>query len=522
MFLRLNLQWRVLALATAGMTVILLLSAYLHQIITRTLIDDVRYSNAISQTVAIAERIAALRLFTDHAALERDIRLVANSQPDFVQIDVYEAAPGGGLVLAATTVPGAPRIRALDSGATDNALGEMDRSMPGVVTMETEAGGVRHWIMSVAIDQRGGAGYVTALVRKNSYSPMIGVVQFQHNLVLVGALAVCACFLYLVFEHAFRRPARDIVSAMTRARGGSFSARAPVRRPDELGEIARGFNLMMDDLSARDREREELLERIREFNQRLQGEVTQAIGDLHAADEALLQAQQRLWRSERLAAMGQVAATIAHEIGTPLNSISGHLGLLARRLPDDPEAQRRVRIISDQLESIVTSVRALLRRTHKSYAPFERTDINTVIVELLRFVAPTLDARGIVAVADLAPALPPVVANRDGLQQVFLNLVNNSLDAMTEGGRMCIATRLDAAAGMTEIVVEDSGPGIPADVLPHVFEPMWTTKATGSGFGLSIARDIMTACGGQIEVDSSSFAGARFRVLVPAEVIHGA
>src|SRR5437762_219933 len=129
MFLRLNLQWRVLALATAGMTAILLLSAYLHQIITRALIDEVRYSNAISQTIAIAERIAALRLFTDHAALERDIRLVANSEPDFAQIDVYEAASGGGLVLAATTLPGAPRLHVLDSRATDNALGEMDRSM---------------------------------------------------------------------------------------------------------------------------------------------------------------------------------------------------------------------------------------------------------------------------------------------------------------------------------------------------------------------------------------------------------
>ncbi len=520
-FLRLNLQWRVLALAAGAMTLILVLSAHLHQIITRTLIDDVRYSSAVSQTVAIAERTAALNLFADHRALERDIRLVATSQPDFVQIDVYQHAPLGGLVLLATTVPGAPPVPALDGTTGDNALGEMDRSVPGVVTMEVVRGGTRHWVVSVAIGERGATGYVTALVRKNPYSPISRVVQLQHSLVLMGALAACVCCLYLLFEHSFRRPAKAIVDAMAQARGGSFAVRAPVRRPDELGEIARDFNLLMEDLSARDFEREELLRRIEGFNETLRQEVAQATADLRVADEALLQSQQRLGRSERLAAMGQVAATIAHEIGTPLNSISGHVGLLARGLADDAEAQRRVRIINHQLESIVGSVRALLRRTHKAYVPFEPIDVNGVIVELLRLVSPTLDARGIVARAELADFLPPVLASRDGLQQVFLNLVNNSMDAMSAGGQLLIATRR-GPNGSTEVVVEDTGPGIPAGASDRVFEPMWTTKATGSGFGLAIVRDIIAACGGQIEYDESLTTGARFRVRLPGGVIHAA
>jgi two-component system NtrC family sensor kinase len=520
MSFQVNLRWRVLALVAGGMALILILSAYLHQIITRALIEEVRYNAAISHTVATAEHVSALRLFSDPAALERELRLVAEAQPDFVQVDVYKLDVRQAPVLSVSTAPNAARITPLDSGTPDNALGEMERPMPGVVTMEVMSHGVRHWIISVAIDEHG--GYVTALVRKNLDSPGIGPVQLQHNLVLLGALAICVAFLYLVFEYAFRAPARNVVEAMIEARGGNFAARATVRRPDELGEIARGFNLMMEDLSGRDREREELLTRIRRFNDTLRAEVDQATADLRIANQALLESQQRLSRSERLAAMGQVAATIAHEIGTPLNSISGHVALLARRLPGDVDAQRRARIISHQLDSIVASVRGLLQRTHKAFIPYEPTDVNTVIDELLRLVAPTLDAKAIVTTRDLAPTLPPVIANRDSLQHALLNLVSNSVDAMPAGGRLTIASRLDAVAGMTEVVVQDTGPGIAPDAAEHVFEPLFTTKATGSGFGLAIARDIVTTCGGQIDIDLSTTVGARFVIRLPCEEVHGA
>src|SRR5207247_7674341 len=126
-------------------------------------------------------------------------------------------------------------------------------------------------------------------------------------------------------------PAPAIVKALARARTGDLTSRADVRRDDELGEIAGGFNVMMEGLSARDQERQALLARIGSFNEELQAEVARATADVRQGNEALLRSQQQLARSERLAALGHVAASIAHEIGTPLNSISGHIGLLARR-----------------------------------------------------------------------------------------------------------------------------------------------------------------------------------------------
>jgi two-component system, NtrC family, sensor kinase len=515
MRLRLNLQWTVLLLVAAGMTLILGLSDYLHRVMTGAIIEDARYNRAVGQTIGIAERVVTKGLFTNEAALSRDIRLVA-ARRDFRQIDVFVPSPHG-LHLAASTAPDADRLPALDENSPDNDLGEMEHPLPTVVTMEVVRDGVRHWLISVALKEPGGTGYVSALVDKTSapqYLQFLGRLQRQQTLILSGAMAVCVALLYFLFLLFFRRPARDIVQAMTEA-GSNLASRAEVRRRDELGAIARGFNTMMEDISARDREREALMTRINGFNQDLQREVVAATRELRATNEALFQSQQRLGRSERLAAMGQVAASLAHEIGTPLNSISGHIQLLARHLRGDVDSERRLRIVSEQIEFIVKSVRAVLQRTHKPLASPRRMDLNQLVDEVLRLVAPTLEAHGIDAATVLHPALPPVLGDRESLQQVFLNLINNSVDAMPRGGRLEIATRPNEHARVAEVDVRDSGAGIPAEAADRLFEPLWTTKATGSGFGLAIVRDIVHAHGGTIELGQEPGQGATFRLRLP-------
>ena len=513
MRLRLSLQWTVLLLVAVGMTLILVLSDYLHGVMTRSIIEDARYNRAVGQTIGIAERIVTLQLFANGDALTRDIRLVA-ARRDFRQIDVFEPS-SHGLRLAASTAPDAERLTALDENSHDNELGEMEHPLPSVVTMEVMRGGVRHWLISVALKEYGRTGYVSALVVKNSDRQFLSQLQFQHNLVVGGAMAVCVGLLYLLFLFFFRLPARDIVQAMGLARGGNLASRVEVRRGDELGAIARGFNTMMDDISARDRERDALMTTIHDFNRDLQHEVAAATRELRATNEALFHSQQRLGRSERLAAMGQVAASLAHEIGTPLNSISGHIQLLARRLRRDADAQRRLGIVSQQIEFIVRIVRTLLQRTHKPLTVLRPTDLNAVVEEVLRLVGPTLESHTIGVSAVLQPALPSVRGDRDGLQQVLLNLINNSMDAMPHGGRLEIATRVSQHARVAEIEVRDTGPGIPPEAAQQLFEPLWTTKETGSGFGLAIVREIVHAHGGTIDVGQEPGEGATFRLRLP-------
>ncbi|MBV9928605.1 MAG: DUF4118 domain-containing protein [Acidobacteria bacterium] len=264
-------------------------------------------------------------------------------------------------------------------------------------------------------------------------------------------------------------------------------------------------------------EREKLLNQIRGFNDELRGKVAAATEELASANSSLFDSQQRLARSERLAVVGQMAASLAHEVGTPLHSISGHLELLGTSHLHDADTQRRVRVIQHQVDFIVGTVKRLLEWTHRGRLPLRPLALNELLKEVLWLVGPTLDKNGIRVELGLDESLPPLRADRDSLQQVFLNLVNNSVDAMPEGGVIEVTTRLDREGGAAEVVFRDSGVGIGPDAAEHLFEPMWTNKPTGSGFGLAIAREVMAEHGGSIELAERAGRGAGFRLTLPLE-----
>jgi two-component system, NtrC family, sensor kinase len=272
---------------------------------------------------------------------------------------------------------------------------------------------------------------------------------------------------------------------------------------------------LMEDIKKRDREREQLLTQISGFNDELKKEIAAATRKLSTTNDSLLHTQQRLARSERMAVVGQMAASLAHEIGTPLNAISGHIELLGSNHPDDSDTQRRVQVVSKQLDFIVATVKKLLERTHERKVLFESLDINNLIIEILALVSPTLEKHSIVCSVVLQEDLPLLKADRDGLQQVVLNLINNSIDAMCGGGELFIRTSFDHQAACAAVEISDTGTGIDGETIDHLFEPLWTTKATGSGFGLAIAQQIAGEHGGYLEVVKGTEPGTTFRMSLP-------
>ena len=514
MKLRLNLQWKLLLLVAGTTTLILLVSANLHGVFTKSLIEEYRYDNSVSQVVTIAKRAETNGYFGTPNKLLQEIDFVVKSRPDFNQIDIYQTTPGGEKLIV-STAPNAPRLPYLNQQTQDNEFGEMERPLPDVVSVEVERDGVRSWLITAAINEREGGGYVSALVGKTSHTDFVSRLQFQHNMVLAATVVASIALLYLWFAILFRGPLRDIVSAMDTARAGNLSARATVRRDDEIGMIAKGFNRMIEDICSRDEEREQLLSQVKNFNDELQNEVTRATKELRASNEDHLETQQRLARSERLAAIGQVTASLAHEIGTPLNAISGHLRLIARTHQNDIEMRRRVEIINSQLDSVVKSVKNLLTRTQRRRPEFQPFDLNALVQELIWLIQPTLESHDIKGLVHLDKDLPLLWADRDSLLQLFLNLTNNSIDAMPAGGDLTVTTRFDRRARNAEILFCDSGTGIHPSAINHLFEPMWTTKETGSGFGLAIAHQIATEHEGGIEILTEQRRGVTFRITLP-------
>lgn len=508
--LRLNLQWKILLLVTVSMSAILLASSYLHIVRTRSIVQKDHYESALSQTLVLTERISAYDYFSSLEDLQQEMQLVAGSRPDFKQIDVYQNSAAGPQLLA-TTSPGAPGLSQLSTAANRKT----DQPGPGVTSFEVTRNNSNYWLITASIKNPQHNGYLQALVLRSPHHMLVDNLHREYNLLLFGAVAAAVALLYLLFNYFFRRPVREILQTMDRTRGGALLTRAPVRRDDELGAVARGFNELMDDIAKRSCEREDLLNQISELNNELLKKVEIATSELRTADANLICMQQRVAYSERMAAIGQVTASLAHEIGTPLNAVAGHLQLLGRKHLDEPETQRRLKIINAQLGAIVQTVKSLLERTHRRLVAFELTDINEAVRELVQLIGPMLESRNIRASITLDKSLPYVSANRESLHQVFLNLVNNSCDAMPNAGHLEIMTRYLSERQQVEIMFSDSGAGIAPNVAEHLFEPMFTTKESGSGLGLVIARDIIAEHRGRLELVSGS-AGAVFSLVLPA------
>jgi two-component system NtrC family sensor kinase len=238
----------------------------------------------------------------------------------------------------------------------------------------------------------------------------------------------------------------------------------------------------------------------------------------------LYQTARRLTELERLAAAGQTAAQLAHEVGTPLNLISGHVQLLLASDTRDPGAGRkRLQTISTQIERIERIVRRMLDRTRPETPELVPLDLNQLLRRIFDATAPTLDASDVRLTAALAPDLPAVTGDADRLQQVFINLVNNALDAMPEGGELKVTTAFahnaeDDGAGTVSVEFADTGTGMTEEVRARIFDPLYTTKARGrgTGLGLVVVRQALAEHGGRIEVESEPGGGSLFRLTFPA------
>jgi two-component system NtrC family sensor kinase len=227
----------------------------------------------------------------------------------------------------------------------------------------------------------------------------------------------------------------------------------------------------------------------------------------------------RLMESDRLAAVGELVAGVAHEVNNPLSSISAFAQLLLRDGGLTAAQRDSIEVIKSETLRASQVVKDLLAFARRSEPQREPLDLNGVVQRTLRLRGYQLTSNKISVETELAPELPAVVGDARQLQQVCLNLVTNAIQAMATlgaGGTLFIATRRDGPHVVLEM--RDTGPGIPDGAKVHIFEPFFTTKGEGegTGLGLSVSYGIITAHGGSIEVPQTSSAGTTFRVTLPA------
>jgi signal transduction histidine kinase len=220
-----------------------------------------------------------------------------------------------------------------------------------------------------------------------------------------------------------------------------------------------------------------------------------------------------LARAERMAAVGQMAANVAHQVGTPLNLISGYIQMV-REGNADPRTRERLEIVERQIQQVTSVLRSMLDHARQK-SPREQVDLARLIRYACQTAQPQLALAGVELRVRIENSLPHIEADATQLELVVLNLIKNSLDAMPYGGTLTISAS-EVQSGI-QIDVEDSGTGIPPEMLARVFEPWVTTKTAGqgTGLGLSIAREVIEAHGGTIAIRNSEQGGADVTIHLP-------
>ena len=293
----------------------------------------------------------------------------------------------------------------------------------------------------------------------------------------------------------------------------------------ELPDLQSGIVAAVQDLAVA---LEELYTALEELSQQPADQNETLINRLYT-DRRLEESQARLIQSEKMSALGQLTASVVHEINNPLQAIQGCLALVREGLAEEAIHQEsRIALLHDLdvASSEVTRIAAIMQRLREFYRParadVEVADVNAVLDAVFVLTARKLE-HSHVALERIPRAGDPtspllVRSNADQLKQVFLNLVLNAIEALPDGGTLRIATGLDVLAkqGKSQPAVRidfaDTGKGIPPETLTRVFEPFFTTKENGSGLGLAISHELVEAFGGELTVTSQVGQGSTFTV----------
>lgn len=312
--------------------------------------------------------------------------------------------------------------------------------------------------------------------------------------------AVILLLTYVLLTRLIVRPLGALTRASERIAAGK-ETHVPVEGTAELARLAVSFNEMQ----------KQLLEEKQELRARL-AELERATAELGAA-------QQSLVRSEKLASVGRLAAGIAHEIGNPLSAISGLVELVESG-DLAPEEQReflgRVRKETERINRIIRDLLDFARSEPTAHEADATCDLVEVVEDAVRLVGPQADLRQVTLERRFEEDVPRAAGSAARLAQVVLNLLLNAADAI--GGEGTIRLEVSRDGEWVALVVQDTGPGIPAAILEDIFEPFVTTKppGEGTGLGLAVCQTLVEQLGGTIEAENAEEGGARFTVRLPA------
>jgi two-component system, NtrC family, sensor kinase len=329
-----------------------------------------------------------------------------------------------------------------------------------------------------------------------------GELKIRIGVIFGGVLLVGTLIGLAISGFAGKRlatPIRELETLARRVAAGERDVRIEVASRDEIGDLGAEFNQMTRSLAQREEE-------IRELNRDLEKKVEERTAELEKTREELV-------RAEKLAAVGMLAAGVAHEINNPMAIIRGNAELIRMGQPGDADEAETIIKQVGRVTRIVDNLLRFARQEPKRIGG--GVELDRLLDEVLAGIGHQVPVEGIEFRRRYYPALPPLAADGDQLRQVFTNLILNAVQAMPGGGRVTVTTSVSPEDECV-VTVEDNGAGIGEESLARIFDPFFTTKPQGTGLGLSVSYGIVRDHGGRIEAAAAEGGGTLFKVTLPA------
>jgi|RhiMethySRZTD1v2_1073278.scaffolds.fasta_scaffold92944_2 two-component system, NtrC family, sensor kinase len=529
MSIHLSLRDKLIAVSIVSVIIALVLSGLIDTEIARRAFTQRFRDEAMRVAKELSAGFGGSTELDDWETLVHKIHEIKEARADIRQINVFAKSPDNGWSLAASDED-PPTAHLSNQELTSLVRGRTFADLE-------EWWDARYWrvITPIKVDKHI-IGALQVLMSWEEAQQDEAKERRQMLLTLAATVILVSVALTIFVQRAVYRPIKELVEAMQRAQAGSLDVEVVPQGRDELSQLARHFNRMLLRIRQDTAEKEKLLTQIQQFNEELQGKIQQATHtleqrnqELQQVNEALFQSQRQLAQWERMAGMVYQSASIAHEIGTPLHSIAGYIHLLLTdtRVPDD--AKRRLKVIESQMDRISETLRTMLASTKQPQLQVKPLDVNALLRDLTHLTSPGMDRGNIHVSSELRDDVPMVLADSNQLQQVFLNLLANAVDAMPAGGELSIKTMLeevnDTGLGRPHhdygrcvaVFIRDSGQGIAEEYLSRIFDPFFTTKEAGrgTGIGLAVCSQIIHAHGGSIAVESHPGEGSMFIIRLP-------
>jgi two-component system NtrC family sensor kinase len=453
--------------------------------------EEYQKGRATNLTTVMATLVSAAIEFENPEAANGRLSALAKG-PDAVYAAIY--APDGTVIAQWGSISASPVLQ-----------------LPVTTPVTTNGNDIMHVAVPVGGTQH--ASLVIGFSRGEEDDQTLAVIEvaLTTSAVLLPAMII----LGVLVATGFVRPIRAMTEIAQRIAQGDRVAMSqlPSDRPDESGTLARAFQRLLQ----LEHENQALLESRVEDRTR---ELQKANEELALRLKELAQAQDQLVQTRKMAAVGQLAGGVAHEINNPLAVILGFAQGMDRRVPEgDPLRLPVTSIVREALrcKNLVQELLTFSRTGKKSVEP---VDLNGLVRSTLVLIEARARTQGVQIIQELTEGLPIIQANKTQLQQVLVNLGTNALDVMKVGGTLIIRTRRNGQSGVS-LDVSDTGDGIPEDVRPRIFEPFFTTKQVGegTGLGLSLVYEIVQQHHGDIDVDSQVGRGTTMTVKLPVNSI---